>query len=339
MTDALSFLSPKASKLISDGHIFVYRKLPRLFGKAYEYEEKHPPKLIYKSMALATEPLYNRICENKYDTVICTHVFAAMMMTEIKKQYNTDIKTYFIATDYTCSPGVSDIDTDVFFTPHALLSEEFIKKGVPAEKIVPAGIPIKDEFFLPCDRAEARKLLDFPENARILLLSSGSMGAGPIFDIAYEIAKGLDADSYLAVICGTNEKLYKKLENAMKRLPNVRVLGYTDKIRYYMAAADLFLTKPGGLSTTEAFYQRLPTIAIDAVPGCETRNLDFFDSNGLAERARNARAVASLALSRLSDSDYLSKMSKNMASLFSGNPTQDICDTVINSSNKEETNP
>ena len=96
-----------------------------------------------------------------------------------------------------------------------------------------------------------------------------------------------------------------------------------------MAASDLLLTKPGGLSTTEAFYQRLPIIALDAVPGCETRNLEFFTKNQIAESANNVNGITSLVISRLPDKEFRDKISKNIESLFIGNPTKTLCEYII----------
>ncbi|MBE6607705.1 MAG: glycosyltransferase [Ruminococcaceae bacterium] len=330
MADALAFLSEKASILVSHGHVFVYQKLPRLFGAGYKYEESHPPKFIYKSCAMGADALYHTICEQGYDTVICVHAFAAMMITEIKKRYNPDIKTYFVATDYTCSPGVGDLDVDYFFTPHSFLSDEFMSKGVAREKIVASGIPVREEFILPVNREEARKILHLPEDSRILLFCCGSMGAGPMLKITKAIQEQLTDDMYLVVVCGTNRQLYRKITRCTAESGNIRVVGFTHQVRQYMAAADLLLTKPGGLSTTEAFYQRLPVIAMDAVPGCETRNLEFLTKNELAETASNINGIVSLVIKRLPDSEFHDKISQNIESLFTGNPTKTLCDYVIN---------
>ena len=329
ITDALAYISENFSKLISNGHVFVYRNLPKPFGVAYRYEENHPPKMIYKILSNAAEPLYEDIKMKGYDAVLSTHVFSSMILTEIKRRYRTSVKTYFVATDYTCSPGVGDLDTDLFFTPHKGLNKEFIQRGVSASKIVPCGIPVKDAFFPPIEREKAREMLQFPQDARILLLSCGSMGAGPMKKLATKLVDRLDKRSYLVVVCGTNNRLCKDIRREMRGRSNVRVLGYTSQIERYMAAADLFLTKPGGLSSSEAFYQRLPMIVINAVPGCETRNLEFFKKMSLAETADSVDAIVDLAITRLTDKKYLAWASKNIAMHFSQNPTQAICETVI----------
>ena len=329
MADSLAHISKPASHIISDGHVFIYRKLPTTFGKAYEYEETHSMKPVYKLMSLGAESLYRKIREEGYDTIICTHVFAAMMVTEIKKRHKSNFKHYFISTDYTCHPGMEEVDADVYFTPHPLIDEEFARKGDSPEKLIPYGIPIRDEFYTPIGKQEARRKLELPENARILLLSCGSMGAGPMMKLATDLASNIGKNAYLVAICGTNQHLYNKMSEALAERSNVRVIGFTQRIKLYMEASDLFLTKPGGLSSTEAFYLRLPMIAINAVPGCETRNIEFFEKHGLAETAKSADDIVHLALRRLRDEKYLGKISERIADFFKGNPTADICEEII----------
>ena len=75
-------------------------------------------------------------------------------------------------------------------------------------------------------------------------------------------------DTELIVVCGSNQPLYEELHK--NAAPNVTVLGFTSNMAEYMKAADLFVTKPGGLSTTEAAVCGFPIVHTAAIPGCET---------------------------------------------------------------------
>lgn len=284
--DALAYLSEEASKLISKGHIFVYRRLPRLFGVGYRFEEKHPPKegdnsLMYEIVKRGIKSLNDALCESKYDAVICTHVFSAMMMTELRLRNLVRIPTYFVATDYTCSPGVAETLLDGYFIPHSALCEEFSQNGIERELLVPTGLPVKPAFYEKINRKEAKCKLKLPDDRRMVLLMCGSMGCGPIKELCATLPNRLPDDAHLAVICGNNRHLYNSLtKNGIPH--NVTIVGYTTRISLYMDASAVLLTKPGGLSSTEAAVKHIPMVFINAVPGCETRNLDFFISNGLA---------------------------------------------------------
>ena len=139
----------------------------------------------------------------------------------------------------------------------------------------------------------------------MLLLTCGSMGAGPMKQLAVLLDKTMEPEDHLVVICGTNQKLLKSMEKR-DLSARVHVLGFTDKIDLYMDAADVILTKAGGLSTTEALIKRLPLVYVDAIPGCETRNLDFMVDRGYAVTAKSTQELAALSCMLLEDDDRLS---------------------------------
>ena len=332
--DALAFWSPETSKLISKGHVFLYRRLPKLFGVSYRFEENHPPKdgdesLIYELVIKGCDALYEHIMENDYSGIMCTHVFSSMMVTELKKRHDLKIKSYFIATDYTCSPGVSETRLDTYFIPHRLLTDEFAANGIPEEKLYPCGIPVRGGFYSKTTPDAAKRHLGLPEDKKIVMLTCGSMGCGPIKELTEYLPHQLDSNSMLVVICGNNRKLYKSLTKYP--LPqNVKIVVYTTRMSLYMDAASLILTKPGGLSTTEAAVKALPMVFIDAVPGCETRNIEFFLKNGFADMRNSAIELCDLVCEYLENPEKLSAISKKLRDEFNTNAADSIRDYVLN---------
>ena len=330
--DALAFWSPEKSKLISKGHVLIYRKFPKLFGVSYRFEENHPPKdgdesLIYELVIKGCNSLYEFLQTEKYDAVVCTHVFSAMMMTELKKRRKINIRSYFVATDYTCSPGVNQTAMDAYFIPHKKLIKEFADNGLPMSRIIPSGIPVRRDFYNKTEPQKAKRTLSLPQDKRVALLMCGSMGCGPIKDLAELLPQQLPEDALLVIICGNNVKLYRSLTKYS--LPeNVRVIGFTSRMPLYMDAAELILTKPGGLSTTEAAVKGLPMIFIDAVPGCETRNIEFFISNGCADMRDTDIELCDAVCDYLENPEKLKKMSLQITEEFGGCASENIYNYV-----------
>ncbi len=331
--DALAFWSPQKSKLISRGHVLIYRKFPKLFGVSYRFEENHPPKdgdesLIYELVIRGCEALDEFLRVEPYDAVVCTHVFSAMMMTELKKRRKSGIKTYFVATDYTCSPGVGQTVMDAYFIPHKQLIAEFAENGLPVSRLVPSGIPVKKAFYNKTERARAKKTLSLPQDKRIVLLMCGSMGCGPIKELAEYLPQQLPTDAMLVIICGNNTKLFRSLTKY--QLPeNLRVVGYTSRMPLYMDAAELILTKPGGLSTSEAAVKRLPMLFIDAVPGCETRNREFFTTLGCAETRDTALELCDAVCDYLEIPEKLNNASQRLCEEMQGCAADIISEYII----------
>ena len=142
-------------------------------------------------------------------------------------------------------------------------------------------------------------------------------------DVSSRLPKG----AVLTVACGTNERLKKKLEKAERA--NLRVLGYTDKISQLMDSADLYMTKPGGLSVTEAAVKRLPMLFVDAVSGCETYNKNFFLSRHMAAAAENPALLARECVRLLFDAEALAAQKKAMEAEFCTDPADCIFHTFF----------
>ena len=264
----------------------------------------------------------------KYDAVVCTHVFSAMMMTELKKRRKINIRSYFVATDYTCSPGVNQTAMDAYFIPHKKLIKEFADNGLPMSRIIPSGIPVRRDFYNKTEPQKAKRTLSLPQDKRVALLMCGSMGCGPIRSIALRLGEIMDENDSLVIVCGSNRQLEKDLQFLTGDDIRIKICGFTDKMSLYMDAADLIITKAGGLSTTEAAVKGLPMIFIDAVPGCESRNIEFMTGNAYALEADTASGMAHLVETCLSGAVDPMEMVRRREDDFPFEAAKTIYDTV-----------
>ena len=108
-----------------------------------------------------------------------------MMMTELKKRRKINIRSYFVATDYTCSPGVNQTAMDAYFIPHKKLIKEFADNGLPMSRIIPSGIPVRRDFYNKTEPQKAKRTLSLPQDKRVALLMCGSMGLSLIHIFSY----------------------------------------------------------------------------------------------------------------------------------------------------------
>lgn len=141
--NTLDFLPKGAADLISRGHDFAYRYTPKLYGAGYRREEKRPSPLLYENSIRGIGPLYEALMDLGADAAICVHVFPAMMMTELRCSYGLRMPAWFVATDFTCSPGVGELQLDGICIPHPALTPEFEAAGLPRERLYATGIPIR----------------------------------------------------------------------------------------------------------------------------------------------------------------------------------------------------
>lgn len=339
--DALSFWPKGTNSLVCGGQQFLYKHIPSLFGMGYKFFEKYSvneneKRLKGKKQGKGLSPLakgpsiklFEKINEGNFDAVICAHIFASLMITEYRKLNGKTQPTFLITTDYTCSPGANFSDIEGCFSPSEGLEEEFLNLGVKKELLISVGIPVREEFYHKLSKNEAKEKLGLPNDKKIVLLMSGSMGCGPIEKTVKSIAKNLPDDSILIAICGRNEKLLNNLNNLKNKYPCLVPLGFTKEISDYMDASELIVTKAGGLSSTEAAVKNLPIVFIDAIPGLEIHNVEFFVKQGYARYGESPNEISAHINELLSSPEILKKMSEKMKADFYHRSAEEILEII-----------
>lgn len=298
--DFLALAGEKVSQLVSGAYIEMAKHLPTLFGVTYGLGRvvstaEHALNLrspVYAACAQVVPALERYLAEHPCDAVAAPHMFPAMALTEMKRRGLELPLTAAIATDYTCIPFFEEADCDYVLLPGPMCVGEFERRGIPAEKLVPVGIPVAEEFRRRVGKKEARKMLGLEENSRWVLVMGGSMGAGQIAQLTRSLLYLMEPDVRLAVVCGSNERLYHRLARTYGENRRVRVVGFTDQVARYMEAADLLYTKPGGITTTEGAVMGVPMVHMKPIPGCESRNRQLFTREGMSVSARGVLALA-----------------------------------------------
>ena len=327
IADALAFISKRLSEFISWGHSYVYRRLPKLFGVGYRYGERHSTDFLLDRCAKGADALHHYLEAGEYDAVICTHVFSGLMMTALRLRYSKAPPCYFVATDYTCSPGVARLDADGFFIPHPALLGEFVSHGVAAEKLFATGIPVDASFYKEENADGIRRRLGLPTDQRLVLLGCGSMGCGNLERSAKMLLKSLPKEVCLVVLCGTNQRAYELLRQYEGR--GLVPLPFVQNVWEYLCAADIYLTKPGGLTTTEAIARQTPMILVNAVPGCETHNYRFLTRCGVACGAKSWRHANRLLRRVLTEEGALRGQKEAMEGFCATPSAGEICRILL----------
>ncbi len=331
--DALGYVSDRVSRFISNWHVRFYRHFPKLYGKGYRFAEEHPAAFDEDSAACrilrsGCERMRQDIEKGGYGAVICTHLFPAMMLSFIQHAAPLQARTCFLATDYTASPSCGSVALDICVIPDASLADEFARTGIRAQKIAPCGIPVRAMFEGRTDAAQAKRVFDVEPSHRHLVIMSGSMGCGPIAEIVSRLAKAMPQTCELSVVCSSNKRLRRQLRMRFGHKKNIHVLGFVKNISRLLDSADVFLTKPGGISVTEAAVKGVPMVLINAVGGCETHNLEFFVSHGAACTADTPKELARQSLQLLQDETRCADMRRSMQALGYAGAAKRICQLV-----------
>lgn len=336
--DPYTLVGERLAKAVGGTYVRAVQISPRLFGIIYKIGDTYRRLPIKSPVYIVNGRLAKRLDayfkENKTDVVLCTHVFPAEMLTYMRNNGMKTPKVIFVSTDYTCIPFTEETCCDYYIVPSRDLNDEYIRRGIPEEKIILSGIPVRKAFREGPSKENARKALGMDPDSEYLILSGGSMGAGKLRIALRVMAPHLEPeDKRVIVLCGNNSDLYDSLNEKYGENKRIELLKSTQDMPTYVRACDIFIGKPGGLSSTEAAAARVPTVFISPIPGCETYNCNFFTRRGMSLAVKDVRHELLPAIRKLEDAEAIKKMSRQQAKYISGIAAEEIanlCESIVN---------
>lgn len=332
--DACYFVNKFLGFTVSKGYLLSVDALSRSYASAYsrlENRNANPNSVILKFCRLIAPKLNAYISEYQPDVIVCTHVFAALTVVALKRKGLINAKTVGIITDFTVHPYWEDVTAfDYIVTPSEMLSWQCKKKGFREEQILPFGIPLREQFSIVTDRSEAKEMLGFYPDKPLITVMSGSMGYGSISETVKKIDK-VNKCFQIAAVCGSSETELQRLSETKTR-HKLLSLGYTDKISLLMDASDCIVTKPGGLSVSEALSKGLPMILVNPIPGHEERNLTFLLNSGAAMAASENCPVEELVWQFFSEKRVRENMISAAKALGKSDSAKRLAEFIISES-------
>jgi len=216
-----------------------------------------------------------------------------------------------------------------YFAVHDELAMRMSERGIPAEQVHVTGIPIMPAFSDSLSRTECSRELGLDPLRKTLLMMSGGAGLGDSLKLA-ERMLNMEGDFQIVVLAGKNEKQLKKLRSLGEHYPGrLFPIGFIGTVERVMAASDLAITKPGGLTSSECLAMGLPMIIVSPIPGQEDRNADYLLEQGVALKACDANALAWRVNLLLNEPERLESMHENARLLGRPGSARKVLDTVL----------
>ncbi|MBQ3379528.1 MAG: glycosyltransferase [Clostridia bacterium] len=332
MIDSYEYINTALGEAVNLIYLMSTGLTPHFYGSAYrmaELQEKQPDfSPTYIVNKILSVRIYDFLEDYDPDVIVCTHVFSAIIANLLKKEGKTKATIISIITDFTIHPFWQEVDCgDWFVTPSFLIDYAARVRGMDAAKFMHTGIPIHPKFSKKTDKKEARRILGMDENKNTVLLMSGSMGYGNIGKHLKKIDQ-LDIDLQIIVVCGSNKRSYRKIKR-MQLNKDVYLHGYADNVEVMMDAADCIITKPGGLTSSEAMAKELPMIIVNPIPGQEDRNTEFFLNNGLALKVSDTFGIDEALFYIFETPNRIERMRENIRLMGKPNATYDLCKFIM----------
>ena len=336
--DVYEVINRFIKETIDKGYLFSSKHTKELYRLFYSLAENHGQS--YWTGAFQLINLINDLGAKKFarciddfapDVIICTHIFAAQLVNELKQRELVHVPTYGICTDYTLHPFWENVPhIEYVVIASELLIHRCVQRGVERSRLLPLGIPVHPKFNEPVTREDAAAALGIDPARPTILMMGGSMGYANNRKTIERLSL-LGIPFQLLVVCGNNKKGYAQLEKQIEEYPGpctILPYGFVDNIDVMMSASDCIM-KPGGLTVSEALARHLPMLLVDPIPGHEERNIEFLINNGIALAVTKTLPVDEAVYNLFLNPGRLEKIKEVMAMVAHPDATERLVDCVL----------
>jgi processive 1,2-diacylglycerol beta-glucosyltransferase len=336
--DALRFTNKLFRDFYSKLYIQLVHKAPTILGFVYRNSDEpwKTDRMRLMLDRLNTGALERFIARFKPDITVCTHFLPAEIISYLISKGKLNARLSIVVTDL-------DVHAmwlcRTFHRYFVALDEAKIHLqvlGLPGDNITVSGIPIDPVFAEPLlDRASLRAQAGFDIHRPLFLVSGGALGVSPAAGVIEALSR-LRRPAQAIVVCGKNAELQADLEKqateVQQNVPGltIRVIGYTNEMHRWMQMADLFIGKPGGLTTAECLACGLPMVIVSPIPGQEERNSDQLLEKGIAIKANEFTTLAYKIDALLDDPAKLQSMREKALAYGHPHAAETIVDTLLN---------
>jgi processive 1,2-diacylglycerol beta-glucosyltransferase len=316
--DVLELTNSAFRRLYGKAYLDLVNKAPYVLGYLYDLMDRPSESGSYKRdrFRLAVEKLNLRsfvrlLEEEPWDLVINTHFLPAGIIASLRTKDGLDLPQVTATTDFDTHRMWVHQPCDHYFTATEEGARYLHHWGIPANATSTTGIPIHPAFVLPKDRKECCAKHGLAGDRPVVLQLSGGFGVGPIEQI-YRAILDVEVPIEVVVIAGKNEEVRQQLKAvAPPDRHKAHVFGFTTHIDELMAAADLVVSKPGGLTTSETLARGAAMVIVNPIPGQESRNSDYLLENSAAIKANNVATLAYKVTNLLRDTERLEQIKRN----------------------------
>jgi processive 1,2-diacylglycerol beta-glucosyltransferase len=329
--DALKF----TNKLFRDFYSTLYMKLvrsaPDVLGWVYKASDEPWKGEAARTQLdrLNTLKLIRFIQKFDPHITVCTHFMPAGIISHLQEKERLHTHHSIVVTDFDCHAMWLSRMFHRYFVALDETKAHLEALGLPAERITTSGIPIDSVFSEPVDREQVRISYGLHPGKTTLLLSAGALGVGPT-ELIVERLKCLRNDVQTIVTCGRSEEARARVnEKVRDQRGKFLVLGYSDRMHELMHISDLFIGKPGGLTTSEALACGLPMAIFSPIPGQEERNADHLLEDGAGIRCNELTTLPFKIDRLLDDPSRLAAMRQSALAMGRPHAARTIVETLL----------
>ena len=329
--NSFHYTNPVLEKIINTTYMGVIKKTPEVWEYLYDNPKvvKNTQRLKEAIHRYSSKKLITLLDDFKPDVVVATQAFPCGIIADLKKTFNLNISLIGVLTDFYPHSYWMYESANRYVVPSEEAKQRFIRDGIPQEKVEIMGIPIDIKFSQEKSKEQIRKKFHLSAQTPTVLVMGGGGGIGPIKVIISTLEK-LKADIQVIVVSGTNTRLYKYLLKKVKSFRKKLIpLEYSEDIDELMEVSSILITKPGGITVSEALAKSLPILIINPIPGQEAKNTKFLVKVGAAVKADNQAELSVLLENLFAMPSKLKAMSEAASGISKPDAAVDIAKMII----------
>jgi processive 1,2-diacylglycerol beta-glucosyltransferase len=329
--DVLTLTNAVFRRVYAKSYLELVNRSPHVLGYVYDLMDQPSRSGKHRSdrLRLAVEKLnlraFIRFLESEpQNLIINTHFLPAEIIASLRKNEQLHIPQVTVTTDFETHRLWVNQPCEHYFTATDEGARYLSHWGVPAEDITTTGIPIHPVFCEAKDRRSCLAKHGLLGERPVILQMAGGFGVGPIEKL-YRALLDVDVPLEILLVSGRNETVKAQLD-AVPVPPrhHAKVLGFSKDIDELMVCADLVMSKPGGLTTSEALARGAGMVIVNPTPGQEYRNSDFLLENGAAIKVNNIGTLAHKISQFLRDPGRLDQLKSNARRLARPNAALEV---------------
>lgn len=329
--DALQYTNKLFRNFYSKLYTSLVKSAPNFLGWWYKASDEpwRTDRMRHMIDRLNTKPMVRFIRDFDPHITVCTHFMPAGIISHLIATKQLQARLSIVVTDFDFHAMWLSRSFHRYFVAIEETKAHLEMLGIPEERITVSGIPIDPIFQQPVNRDEERAKLGLNPGMPVLLLSAGAFGLGPT-EFMVERLFNLNHDAQTVVVCGRNEELRHRLTQLVgNRSSKFKILGYSNEMHNLLKSSDIFIGKPGGLSSSEAIACGLPMCVVTPIPGQEERNSDHLLEEGIAVKCNDLTTLAYKLDCLLDDPKRLDRMKANALRFSNPAASQTIVNTLL----------
>jgi processive 1,2-diacylglycerol beta-glucosyltransferase len=334
--DLLTLTNAAFRRVYGKAYLDLVNLAPHVLGYIYDMLDKpRDPDSKRDKMRLIVEKLNLKkftalMAEEKWDAVVNTHFLPAEIIASLRRDKKLSVPQITVTTDFETHRLWVNQPCEQYTTATSEGAAYLNHWGVPAEHTHVTGIPIHPVFATPKNRDDCVKRQGLVGDRKIVLQLAGGFGVGPIEKL-YRGLLSIETPIEVVVVAGKNEQVREELQGVeVPSRHRAKILGFTDQIDELMAAADLVVSKPGGLTTSEVLARGAAMAIVNPIPGQESRNSDYLLEHGAAIKINNVGTLPMKIDGLLKDESRLNTLKENAKRISHPRSAYDVAHMAIN---------